>query len=207
MTSQSDIQWVDLCVFVHVTILCLSLANLSICKPPSIKHVSLPVSSPVRSSAALIPRLTVNHIDCALLISPRCLCAFGWLCICVILCLFYFLCENLVVFGGGHCAIGRFCMMYACLHLMIRTAGAFMMASQWIKLTRRFTQKRKFSWIITLFLPWNTEILKNMFILFHAMTVKRVFQALKKINVVHMIHAQYQAEMQVIIHTHRIVII
>lgn len=148
MTSQNDIQWVDLCVFVHVTILCLSLANLSICKPPSIKHVPLPVSSPVRSSAALIPRLTVNRIDCALLISPRCLCVFGWLCICVILCLFYFLCENLVVIGGGHCVIGRFCMMYACLHPMIRTAGAFMMASQWIKLTRRFTQKRKFSWII-----------------------------------------------------------
>lgn len=39
-------------------------------------------------------------------------------------------------------------MKYACLHPMIRTAGAFMMASQWIKLTRRFTQKRKFSWII-----------------------------------------------------------
>lgn len=60
---------------------------------------------------------------------------------------------------------------------------------------------------MTLFLPRNTEILKNMFILFHAMTVRRVFQALKRINVVHMIHAQYQAEMQVIIHTHKIVII
>lgn len=54
----------------------------TVCKPPSIKHVPLPVSSLVRSSAALIPRLTVNRIDCALLIFPWCLCVFGWLCIC-----------------------------------------------------------------------------------------------------------------------------
>lgn len=48
-----------------------------------IKHVPLPVSSLVRSSAALIPQLTVNHIDCALLIFFWCLCVFGWLCICL----------------------------------------------------------------------------------------------------------------------------
>lgn len=131
MTSQSDIQWVDLCVFVYVTILCLSLATLSICEPPSIKHVSAPcLESREEFSSTHFPAFSKSHRLCTLNLPPG-VCAFLAGCVYVwFLCLFHFLCENLAVWVVGITWLVGFCMMYACLHPMIRTAGAFMRAFQ-----------------------------------------------------------------------------
>lgn len=91
----------------------------------------LPVSSPVRSSASThFPAYSKSHRLCTLNLPPvfvRLLagCVYVWF-----LCLCHFLCENLAVWVVGITWLVGFCMMYACLHPMIRTAGAFMRAFQ-----------------------------------------------------------------------------
>lgn len=196
MTSQSDIQWVDLCVFVYVTILCLSLATLSICEPPSIKHVSAPrLESREEFSCTHFPAYSKSHRLCTLNLPPRCLCVFGWLCICVVFVFVSFSLWKSSCLGGGHYVIGRFLhdVLLSSPHDKDSWCVHEGIPALWIKLTRKFTQKENsYESCMTLFCPWNTEIWKkNVLIIFLAMIV---FQAWRAINVVHMIHAQFQAE-------------
>ncbi len=68
MTSQSDIQWVDLCVFVYVTLLCLSLANLSI-QYVNHKHQACPspcLESCEEFSSTHSPAYSKSHRLCTL---------------------------------------------------------------------------------------------------------------------------------------------
>lgn len=114
MTSQSDIQWVDLCVFVYVTLLCLCLANLSI---QYVNHTHQACPSPCLESCEEFssthsPAYSKSHRLCTLNFHLVFVCF--WLVVYMFFCFFmadHFLCENLVwIWVVGIYLIGRFCM-------------------------------------------------------------------------------------------------
>ncbi len=116
MTSQSDIQWVDLCVFVYVTLLCLSLANLSI-QYVNHKHQACPspcLESCEEFSSTHSPAYSKSHRLCTLNF-PLVWCF--WLIVYMFVLFLYgwsFFVKIYFGFGWWHYVIGRFCMMYAC---------------------------------------------------------------------------------------------
>ncbi len=118
MTSQSDIQWVDLCVFVYVTLLCLSLANLSI-QYVNHKHQACPspcLESCEEFSSTHSPAYSKSHRLCTLNFPLVFVCFWliVYMFVFVSLWLIIFLWKSILGLGGGHYVIGRFCMMYAC---------------------------------------------------------------------------------------------